>query len=327
MLKRYTNNPIISGDPESKWYPKKAYNGTVVKHDGIYYMLFRGVGEDWISRILLASSEDGINFKINPDPVIFPENPWEEKGCEDPRMVYVNDKYWTTYTAFDGTTGRAAIASSYDLHNWKKHSLMFPQIIHPQRENLPGDWSKAAAIVPEAVNGKYYLLFGDNHIWPAISDNLVHWQPISIPVLSPRKDFFDAAYLEMGAPPIRTEKGWLVLYHGIDNFSDKRIYRLGAALLNINDPMEVIWRCSKPILEPEEKYETIGYADLVPGGYQTLRSMSEADIYKMAENNLLPKSVFCCGAILENGLVRLYYGAGDTRICTATIDLETILSS
>jgi len=327
MLKRYDRNPIINADPNSKWFPKKAYNGTVVKHDGVYNMLFRGVGEDWVSRILLATSHNGVDFEIDPTPVIVPENSWEEKGCEDPRMIYLNGKYWTTYTAFDGTKARAAIASSYDLHQWQKHNLMFPRLTHTQRENLPDDWSKAAAIIPENINGRYYILFGDNHIWPAISDDLLHWLPISAPIISARKDHFDAAYVEMGPPPIRIDKGWLVFYHGFDNFSEKRIYRLGAALLEHDNPHQVIWRCSKPILEPRESYETVGYTNLVPGGYKALRTMSTDDIDKLAEKKLLPESVFCCGAILEDDVVRLYYGAGDTRICTATIDLPTILNS
>jgi predicted GH43/DUF377 family glycosyl hydrolase len=328
MLKRYANNPIITGDPSSKWYPKKVYNPTVVKKDNRYYMLFRGVGEDWISRILLATSDNGVDFKIEPEPVIFPENPWENRGCEDPRMVYIDGKYFTTYTAYDGKTARIAMASSPDLYHWQKHNLLFPRLAHPQRENLPVDWSKAAAILPETINGRYYLLFGDNHIWPAMSDDFMKWHPISIPIISARAGLFDAAYVEMGPPPIHTAKGWLVFYHGIDEISDTRTYRLGAALLSLNDPMEVLWRCNKPILEPEEKYETIGYADLIPGGYQALRSMSDDDINKLAEEDVLPKAVFCCGAILEDdNVIRLYYGAGDTRICTATVDLETILAS
>lgn len=328
MLKRYDHNPIIVADPTSRWFPVKAYNATVVKTGGVYSMLFRGVGDDWISRILLATSTNGLDFDIQPNPVIIPENPWEDKGCEDPRMIYLEGKYWTTYTAFDGTTARAAIASSHDLQQWKKHNLMFPQLAHPQRENLPENWSKSVAIVPEQINGHHYALFGDNHIWPAISDNLIHWQPISVPLISARADYFDAAYVEMGPPPIRVNRGWLVFYHGIDNFSSKRIYRLGAALLSPGNPQQVIWRCSTPILEPHEKYETIGYADLIPGGYQALKSMTEADIEKLAQEKKLPEAVFCCGAVLEDdNVIRLYYGAGDTRICTATIDLESILGS
>lgn len=327
MLIRYDNNPIISADPNSKWFPEKVYNSTVIKKDGTYNMLFRGVGADWISRILLATSHDGVKFEVDQTPVLVPENPWEARGCEDPRMVYMNGKYWTTYTAFDGTTARAAIASSYDLHNWQKHNLMFPQLAHPQRENLPGDWSKAAAIFPEYINGHYYVLFGDNHIWPAISDNLVNWQPISIPVISARNGYFDEAYVEMGPSPIRVDKGWLIFYHGIDNFSAERIYRLGAALLNPDNPQDVIWRCNKPILEPKEIYETVGYSDLVPGGYHALSNMTEADIDRLADEKRLPEAIFCCGSVLEGDLVRLYYGAGDTRICTATIDLETIFNS
>jgi predicted GH43/DUF377 family glycosyl hydrolase len=241
-------------------------------------------------------------------------------------MVFIDGKYWTTYTAFDGETARAAIASSHDLHEWQKHNLMFPQLAHPQRENLPENWSKAAGIIPEIINGHYHALFGDNRIWSAISTNLIHWKPISNPVISARSDHFDSAYVEMGPAPIRIDRGWLVFYHGIDNFGPQRIYRLGAAVVSPEDPEEVVWRCSKPILEPQKKYETIGYTDLVPGGYQALRTMTETDIDKLADEHLLPEAVFCCGAVLEDDTVRLYYGAGDTRICTATIDLQSILS-
>ncbi len=327
MLKRYSKNPIISAGPNHKWFSKKAYNCAVVKRDNVYQMLFRGVNGDWISRILLATSSDGINFTIHPDPVIVPEHAWEKRGCEDPRMIYLNGKYWATYTANDGATARTAIASSADLYGWEKHSLMFPQLAHPQRENLPGDWSKAAAIFPEKINGQYYLLFGDNHIWSASSDNLINWRPSSVPVLSARRGFFDSAYVEMGPPPIRTKNGWLALYHGIDQFSERRTYCLGAALLSFDNPLKVIWRCQKPILEPTETYETVGLIDLLPGGYKVLQTMSDSDINALAEKNLLPKAVFCCGAIREDDIIRLYYGAADTRICMATIDLQTIFDS
>jgi len=131
----------------------------------------------------------------------------------------------------------------------------------------------------------------------------------------------------MGPPPIRTEKGWLIIYHGIDQFSKSRVYRLGAALISFDDPTHVLWRCNSPILEPQEEYEAVGLIDMVPGGFKALRTMSYEDILELSKNNALPKAVFCCGAILEHDTIRLYYGAGDTRICTATIDLETIFNS
>jgi predicted GH43/DUF377 family glycosyl hydrolase len=192
---------------------------------------------------------------------------------------------------------------------------------------LPKDWSKAAAIFSEEVNNQYFLLFGDNHIWSASSDNILNWQSNSTPVISAREGYFDAAYVEMGPTPIKTVNGWLILYHGIDELSDKRTYCLGAALLSFDNPLEVIWRCRQPILEPNAEYEIIGLSDLVSGGYKTLQTMSENDIADMAAKHELPKSVFCCGAIEEGENIRLYYGAADTRICTATIDLPTIFQS
>jgi len=327
MLKRFADNPIIIPDPKNILYSKKVYNCTVIKHDSVYYMFFRGVGDDWISRIFLATSRDGLSFKINPEPVIVPEHSWEEQGCEDPRITYLNDKYWLTYTAFDGTTARAAIASSSNLYDWEKHNLIFPELIHPQRENLPSDWSKSAAIFPEKIKNQYLLLFGDNHIWSATSDNLIDWQSKSIPVISARKDYFDAAYVEMGPAPIKTDDGWLVLYHGIDQYSENRTYSLGAALLSFDNPLQVIWRCTRPILIPSEAYEVNGLSDLIPGGFATLRSLSDNDFNELSKKTLLPKSVFCCGAIKEENILRIYYAAADTRICTATIDLQTVFQS
>ncbi|MGD0284248.1 MAG: hypothetical protein ABSB12_01445 [Candidatus Saccharimonadales bacterium] len=327
MLERYAHNPIISPDPDNRLYCKKVYNCTIAKHEGEYFMFVRGVGDDWISRIFLAKSRDGLSFKINPKPVIAPEHDWERCGCEDPRITYLSGKYWLTYTAYDGTTARSAMASSRNLYDWEKHNLMFPKLEHPQRENLPTDWSKSAAIFPEKINGQYFLLFGDDHIWSATTNDILDWHFNPMPVISAREGFFDAAFVEMGPSPIKTEKGWLVLYHGIDQFSDNRTYCLGAALLSIDNPLKVIWRCSKPLLEPRESYETSGLSDLVQGGYSTLRKLSDSDIAQMSQKNTLPKSVFCCGVIAEDGLLKIYYAAADTRICMATIDLESVFQS
>jgi len=327
MLTRYSGNPIITPRVSDKWYPLKAYNPTVIKVDDRYVMYFRGVGPDWISRLMSAESHDGYHFKVGPDPVIIPDAPWEAGGCEDPRLVRVGGHYCLTYTAFDGATARAAMASSTDLRHWEGRHLLFPELEHYQRENLPKDWSKAAAIIPEAIDGWYYLLFGDNHIWPARSRDLYFWEPSLDPILMNRPGHFDAAYIEMGPSPIRTNRGWLVIYHGIDELTQDRTYAIGAALLDLNDPRKVVWRCEQPIMVPTETYETIGFIDLVPGGYRALRSMSLDDIRHLHNGHKLPTAIFCCGAILEGNDLRLYYGAADTCIATATVDLDTILDS
>jgi predicted GH43/DUF377 family glycosyl hydrolase len=327
MLKRYENNPILVPDPKHRYYSKKVYNSAVIFNDGIYHLFFRGVGDDWISRILQATSHDGVNFKILERPVIYPEHSWEEKGCEDPRITYINNRYWLSYTAFDGITARSALASSTNLVNWQKHSLIFPHLTHPRREQLPSEWHKSAAIFPEKCGGKYLLFFGDNHIWSARSDDLINWQTNPTPVLNPRKGFFDSAYIEMGPTPIKTDKGWLILYHGVDKFTQDRTYRLGAALVSIDNPKKVIWRCSKPILEPREDYESTGLVDILPGGFEALSKISNDYIEELAKKHQLPRTVFCCGAMKVNEAIKIYYGACDTRICLATIDLTTIFAS
>jgi predicted GH43/DUF377 family glycosyl hydrolase len=131
----------------------------------------------------------------------------------------------------------------------------------------------------------------------------------------------------MGPPPIKTAHGWLILYHGIDRLTDNRTYSLGAALLDLENPLKVVWRSSKSILEPTEKYETIGLIDIVAGGFATLQKISIHSILALAEAKRLPTAVFCCGAVIENEKLRMYYGAADTVICTATIDLQSVLNN
>lgn len=325
MLIRDSHNPILVASADLAWCNKKVYNGAIYKEGNVYQMLFRAVGDDWISRLGLAESTDGISFIVNPTPVLSPATQAETKGCEDPRMVKFGDIYYVTYTAFDGVTARASLASSNDLRNWQDRTTLFHDLENIQRENLPANWSKAAAIFPKKINDKYYLFFGDNHIWAAISDNLKDWQPLDVPVLSAREGYFDSAYIEMGPPPILTPRGWLILYHGVNTFDNQRIYSLGAALTDINDPLKIIWRRSTPILEPTEPYEVMGMIDIVDGGFNTLKNVDMSYIENLASENRLPKAIFCCGALLEGDTVRLYYGAADTVISTATIDLATIL--
>jgi len=327
MLIRNKHNPILKPQSNLSWTSEKVYNCAVHKDNGVYHMLFRAVGDDWISRLGIAESSDGIEFKVGASPVMSPLHDWEVKGCEDPRMVKFDDAYFITYTAFDGTTARAAIARSQDLVDWRDRQLLFPNHSFPQRENLPANWTKAAAIFPRKVNDKYYLFFGDNHIWAATSDNLIDWEPLSEPVLSSRDGHFDSAYVEMGPPPILIPRGWLVLYHGINTFDSQRMYSLGAALFDKNDPLKLLWRSNSPILTPTEPYEIIGKIDIVAGGYETLKTIQLSDLQRLAAENQLPKAVFCCGAILEENIVRLYYSAGDTVVCTATVDLETVFNA
>ena len=328
MLNRSDQNPVMQAHIDLPWCSVKVYNCAIAKEDNKYRMLFRAIGNDWISRLGYAESSNGINFSILSSPVMIPLHPWENGGCEDPRLTKIGGTYWITYTAFDEQTARAALTSSTDLRHFGERKLLFPDWQENSRESFSPDWSKAAAIFPQKINGQYYMLFGDSHIWLATSNNLTDWSPMMTPLLSQRPGQFDTAYVEMGPPPIITDKGWLILYHGIDRLDSQRTYRLGAALLDKNDPSKVIWRGNQPILEPVESYETIGFIDVIEGGFETLKKTSFEDLHRLSQQQKLPKAIFCCGAVEEDaGSLRLYYGASDTVICTATIDLDTIFQS
>ncbi len=330
MLERSVQNPIITAaDLNYNWCSIKVYNPSVIKNSNGYQMLFRAVGKDWVSRIGIARSSDGVNFEVHPEPALVPIHNWERAGCEDPRVTKIDETYWLTYTAFDGITARAGITSSLDLETWDdQRVILFPQWHHTVKENCTPDWSKGAAMISQPIDGRYYMLFGDSHIWPATSTNLMDWEPSTTPIISRRPGLFDASYVETGPPPILTDRGWLVIYHGVDQLGPQMTYRIGAALLEPNDPTKVVWRSKQPILEPTESYETVGFVDVIKGGFETLKKMTLEDLHQLSMQQKLPKAVFCCGAVKEeSGSIRLYYGAGDTVICTATIDLDTIFQS
>jgi predicted GH43/DUF377 family glycosyl hydrolase len=314
MLERSSANPILTPQPDVAWCSQKVYNPAVTYDGETYTMLFRAVGNDWISRLGFATSLDGVSFTASAEPIMKPQRPWEAMGCEDPRLSRLGQRYYLSYTAFDGQTARAALAHS--LPGWQANP----------RPTVADDWSKSAALFPQMIGKRYWLYFGDSQVWAASSDDLNHWDVLKTPVLSRRAGSFDAGYVEMGPPPILTKRGWLVLYHGIDRADAERTYALGAALFAHDDPLKLLWRSTHPLLTPSEAYETSSLIDVIDGGFATLKTLSLIDREALAHQHRLPKAVFCCSALLQNGRLRLYYGAGDTVIGLAEVDLEAVFS-
>ena len=148
------------------------------------------------------------------------------------------------------------------------------------------------------------------------------------PILKPRNGtYFDSYFVEMGPAPIETDKGWLVLYHGVNR---QNVYRLGFLILDTNDLRKIIYRSATPIFEPREPYEVKGIVDILPGGWKKMQKMDPNElqvfIKKYAKEEKMPLVAFVCGATLTDGLLRIYYGASDTFICTATAKLDSILN-
>ena len=345
MFIRSKLNPILKPSKRS-WESRKVYNPAAFYENGAYHLFYRANGRKWTSYIGHAISKDGERFTRFSKPLILPEHRYEERGCEDPRIVKIGGTYFMTYAALGRVAPekqllpRVAVAISKDLKHWKKYGPVLkswdfyaaqgfvPWLEkRPHKKDLSGEWSKAAGMFPEKIGGKYWMLFGDMHIWLASSADGKRWTPSRKPLIKSRgHGYFDEAFVENGPPPIRTDKGWLVLYHGINN---KKTYSIGYALLNLRDPRKILYRSKKLVFEPTARYELSGLVDILPGGLETIAKLSPAKLkafIKSAERKgIMPRVTFCNGATLVNDTLRIYYGASDSVVCTASAKLGEVL--
>ncbi len=343
IFKRSNFNPILAPDPAHPWEARKLYNPGAIYHAGSYHLFYRavGTGPDWASAIGYAVSNDGEHFERQALPLLYGETPYEARGLEDPRVSKIDDTFYMTYAAYDGKTPRLCIATSDDLRHWQKHGPVLSDWnfsraggvytewndggeVEIRTPEMIGEWSKSGAIFPERIGGRFWMLFGEHRIWFAHSDDGIHWQGEETPFLGPRSgDYFDNTMVEMGPPPIMIDEGWLVLYHGIDH---GHIYRLGCLILDREDPRRIIRRSAEAIFEPQAEHEKGGLIDVLPGGLKhllTLDRQALGDYLASAQaKKNAPQVLFCCGAIRENERLRIYYGAGDSLICSAITDLD-----
>jgi len=238
-----------------------------------------------------AWSDNGVDFIVDKEPLLTPGTGPEMYGIEDPRVSSVGGEYVITYAAVSDDGIATAMAVSHDLKRAQRKGLIF----------LPNN--KNVALFPEKINGLYWALHRPfnkvrtkESIWIAASADLIHWGQFK-KIASPGPGAWDILKIGPGAPPIRTEKGWLEIYHGVDN--DER-YSLGVMLLDSDDPAKVIGRSKEPFLFAEEPYETDG---------------------------LVKNIVFTCGAVKrETGKIDIYYGASDETTCLASINEKELLA-
>lgn len=295
IVKRYERNPIITRE-DIPVACNTVFNCAATVYKNEYILLIRVEGVEGKSHLWLARSKDGIKFEIDEKPVLSPSNEepfktYEKRGLEDPRITKVDDTYYIIYTAYSHYSPRLALAKTKDFRRFERIALISEPV------------NKNAVIFPKRFRRKYIRFdrpMGKGiATWISYSYDLVHWGNSEV-VLECRPGFWDAHRIGPGAPPIRTKKGWLLIYHGVKNTSAGPIYRLGVALFDLKDPSMLIGRSKEPILSPTVYYERSG------------------DV---------PNVVFTTGAILEkNGEVKIYYGAADTCICLATAHIDDLLS-
>jgi len=295
LLHRWERNPVITL-VDVPFRCNTVFNGTPVKIDGEYYLILRIEGLEGYSFFALARSRDGLHFEVEPEPCMVPAEAgawkvWEERGIEDPRLTAIDGTFYVMYTAVGRHGYRIALARTDDLHHYERVAA------------ISGPGNKDGVLFPQKVGGLYARLdrpFGNGVgcVWVSYSPDLIHWGKGEC-VFCPRSRFWDSYRIGASAPPIRTDRGWLEIYHGVKMTSAGPIYRIGTVMLDLDNPAKVLGRCLAPLLSPREEYERIGDVGNV---------------------------VFACGAIVEDdGEVKVYYGAADTAICVATGSLDEII--
>jgi predicted GH43/DUF377 family glycosyl hydrolase len=296
IVTRYEKNPILTKDDVP--YPvATVHNAGVVKHNDRYIMLFRSHLHNGRSVIGRADSDDGLSFTVNPEPFLVPSRngifaEYEEFGVEDLRINPVEGEYLLTYSAYSRHGVRIALARTKDFTNIERIAL----ITQADLRNV--------VIFPERFQGRYVRLDRPHSeispwsIWISYSPDLVHWGNSKV-IMKPVPYHWDEMKIGPGAPPFKTGKGWLHIYHGVFKTMAGAVYRLGVALHNLNDPSEIIGVSDQWILQPEDPWEINGY---------------------------VPNVVFTCGAVPEDdGTVKIYWGGADTVMCVGTAHVDALV--
>lgn len=296
FVKRYEKNPILTKDNIP--YPvETVHNAGVTKFNGRYIMLFRSHRDNGRSIIGIAESDDGFNFKARPEPFMTPAGKgvfaeYEEYGVEDPRITLLEGAYYITYSAYSRHGVRIGLAETADFESVERIAF----ITQADQRNV--------VLFPEKINGRYARLDRPHtetspwSIWVSFSEDLRHWGDSRV-VIKPARYHWDEMKIGPGAPPIRTGKGWLNIYHGVLRTMGGCVYRLGVAVHKLDDPATVLGVSDRWILQPQAPWERAGY---------------------------VPNVVFCCGAVAEDdGTLKLYWGGADTVMCAGTAVIDELV--
>lgn len=309
---KYIENPIISPKEDNSWEAWQVFNPGVIFLKNKIHFIYRAIGEDGISRLGYAASSDGFMIDERSAYPIYNYRAAKTAfsyysfasggsfgGCEDPRLTRVGkeDEFFMTYTAC-GDGLRVAL-TSIKIKDFlqKKWQWKLPVLI-----SVPGEVHKNWVIFPEKINGKYAIL---HSISPQISityrDSLEFKPGEYIQSYyngkNQNKNGWEKWVRGVGAPPLKTNKGWLLFYHAMDDDLSK--YKLGAMLLDLKDPTKILHRSLEPVLEPDQDYENNGFKAGV---------------------------IYVSGAMIKDDKLLVYYGASDSYIGVAYANIEEFLN-
>jgi len=333
-----TKHGIILHKTAHSFESERVLNPATIKVGDFIHMFYRAVAENNYSTIGYCKlSSPMVIESRNEAPAIIPQTEYEYEGMEDPHIVKIEDTFYMTYTAYNGVNALGALATSDDLITWQKQGIVVPQITYEEfkyfietkgplhgkyiRFNDPEldynkkrkdvfIWDKNLIFFPRKINDKFcffHRIKPDIQIVVSVNKledlTINFWQEYFLHfddyiTLTP-KHHHEESYIGSGCPPIETEEGWLMIYHGVHNTEQGYVYSACAALLELNNPHKEIARLPYPLFYPEKEWELKG-----------------------AVNNVcLPT-----GAIIEKDILYIYYGAADERIALASMSVKELLS-
>ena len=272
------------------------FNPGVTEFQGDVLLLLRIEDRTGISQVRVARSANGVDgWRIADKPLLepdLPEHPYEEWGCEDPRVTKIGPDQWIiAYTAYSRYGPAVALALTSDFEEAERLGIMLSPT------------NKDATVFPEKFKDSWFMLHRpvtgqEEDIWYACSPTMVNWSQPGILMAQRGGPWWDSVRIGVGGPPLKTDEGWLLIYHGVKLMGMDSLYRLGLAMLHKDDPRKVIARASRWVFAPEAPYEMHG---------------------------LLPNVVFTCGAVVRGDEVWMYYGAADTVVGLATAKLAGLV--
>lgn len=297
LLRRSVRNPLLTAAD----FPQpvnSVFNAAVATYAGQTILLNRVEDLGGSSSLWIARSDDGLTFVPDPQPALLssPDGPFyevEHFSLEDPRITQIDTDYYITYAGYSQHDCATILAKTRDFLEFERLAI----ITVPDNKNV--------VLFPEKIGGRYARLerpmtrtSQQGSVWLSFSPDLIYWGDPQF-VMEPRPRMWDDAKIGPGAPPIRTEQGWLEIYHGVRRTASGSLYRLGAVLLDLEEPWRITGRAREAILSPIAEEEFLGNVGNV---------------------------VFTCGALLVGEELHVYYGAADHVMCLATAPVEDVVA-
>lgn len=331
------NEGIILSETELDFENDGILNPAILQEGNTVHIFYRAVRKGNYSTIGYAKLEGPLKVvERNEKPLLIPSTNDEIHGIEDPRIVKIDNLYYLSYCAYDGVNALGSLATSKDLKHFTKMGVIVPKVtyrkfkqltefsgylnekyerfqVHNNIQSNPNKklllWDKNLIFFPKKINGFFVFL---HRIRPDIqicfvknikdltkefwNEYLLHFREH---ILMTSKYEHEIGYIGGGCPPIETDAGWLIIYHGVYDTVNGYVYTACVALLDLNDPTKEIARLPYPLFKPELPWELFGYV-----------------------NNV----VFPTGTSLFDGTLYIYYGAADKRIAAVSVNLEELIA-